>query len=68
MLSLCVVQKTGKMEEVAKICYGLAALCGIAATQFLRKSDSEVGIALSCAAFGIFRFGRIHLTNRTNTF
>ena len=45
------------MEEVAKICYGIAALGAIAATQFLRKSDSEVGIALSCAAFGIFGFG-----------
>ena len=57
MFSQYVVQKTGKMEEVAKICYGLAALCGIAATQFLRKSNSEIGIALSCAAFGVFGFG-----------
>ena len=52
-----IVQKTGKMEEVAKVFYGIACLGGIAVTQFLRKSDSEVGIAISCAIFGIFGFG-----------
>ena len=52
-----IVQKTGKMEEVAKVFYGIACLGGIAVTQFLRKSDSEVGIAISCAMFGIFGFG-----------
>ena len=45
------------MEEVAKVFYGIACLGGIAVTQFLRKSDSEVGIAISCAIFGIFGFG-----------
>ncbi len=44
-----VVQKTGKMEEVAKVFYGIACLAGICVTQFMRKSDMAVAIALSCA-------------------
>ena len=44
-----IVQKTGKMEEVAKICYGIASLAGIGVCQFLRKSDMKVAIALLSA-------------------
>ena len=52
-----IVQKTGKMEEVAKIFMAIACIGGIAVTQFLRKSNVEAGIALSCSAFGVFGFG-----------
>lgn len=51
------VQKTGKMEEVAKVFYGIACLAGIAATQLMRKPDQQVAIALCCSLFGVFGFG-----------
>jgi FLVCR family MFS transporter 7 len=44
-----IVQKTGRMEEVAKIFFGIASIAGILVTQFLRKPDQEVLIALFCA-------------------
>ena len=51
------MQKTGKMEEVAKIFYCIAALDAILVAEFMRKSDQPVVIALCCAIFGIFGFG-----------
>ena len=45
------------MEEVAKICYCIAALDCILVAEFMRKSEQSVMIAFCCAVFGIFGFG-----------
>ena len=45
------------MEEVAKIFFAIASLGSILIAEFLRKSQYEAVIALSCALFGIFGFG-----------
>ena len=52
-----IVQKTGQMEEVAKICFCIASLDSILVSEFMRKADQSVMIALCCAIFGIFGFG-----------
>ena len=52
-----IVQKTGAMEEVAKICFGIAALDCVLVAEFMRLSDQSVMIALCCAIFGVFGFG-----------
>eukprot|EP00093_Oithona_nana_P009054 09054.XXX_458141_457607_1 [CDS] Oithona nana genome sequencing. len=45
------------MEEVAKICFCIASLDSILVSEFMRKADQSVMIALCCAIFGIFGFG-----------
>ena len=52
-----IVDKFGHMEEVAKIFFAIASLGSILIAEFLRKSQYEAVIALSCALFGIFGFG-----------
>ena len=47
LLAGMIVNKTGKLEEVIKICGGLAATSGIVCMQFLRKPHKDVGILIS---------------------
>ena len=57
IISGIIVEKYGHMEEVAKIAFAIASIVSVAISEFLRKSDREVILALSCALFGIFGFG-----------
>ena len=49
--------KFGRIEDVAKLFFGIAVLLGIVNTQLLRKSDLDVAIAISFSLFGAFAFG-----------
>jgi len=51
------VEKYGKMEELTKLFYGIAGICGILIAEFMRLSDMKVAIALFCSLFGVFGFG-----------
>ena len=51
------VEKFGRMEEISKLFYGIAGICGIAIAELVRKSDMKVYIALFCSLFGVFGFG-----------
>ena len=51
------VEKVGRMEEIAKLFFGIAGIFGILIAEFMRFSDKEVWIALFCSAFGVFGFG-----------
>lgn len=57
IISGLIVEKYGHMEEIAKICYAIASLVSILIAEFLRKSNQEAVLALSCALFGVFGFG-----------
>ena len=43
------VEKTGRMEETAKVLMALGVLAGIGITEFMRKPNMEVALALFCA-------------------
>ena len=51
------VEKYGRMEEIAKLFYGIAGICGILIAEFMRISDVKTYIALFCSLFGVFGFG-----------
>ena len=52
-----IVDKTGKMEEVSKLCFGIAGIFGILLVEFMRLSDKGVWITIFASAFGVFGFG-----------
>ena len=52
-----ITEKIGHMEEVAKIGFAIASLVSVLISEFLRKSNQEVVLALCCALFGVFGFG-----------
>ena len=52
-----IVEKYGHMEEVAKICFAIGSIVSVFISEFLRKSNQEVVLALCCSLFGIFGFG-----------
>ena len=51
------VEKYGRMEEISKLFYGIAGICGILIAEFIRMSDMKAPIALFCSLFGVFGFG-----------
>ena len=57
ILSGLMVEKFGRIEDVAKLFFGLAVLLGILIAQLLRESDLRAGVAVSFALFGVFAFG-----------
>ena len=57
IISGIIVQKYGHMEEVAKILFAIASFVSIFIAEFLRKSNQDFVLALSCALFGVFGFG-----------
>lgn len=57
LISGALVEKFGRIEDVAKLFFGIAVLLGIVNTQLLRKSDLDVAIAISFSLFGAFAFG-----------
>ena len=57
LISGALVEQFGRIEDVAKLFFGIAVLLGIVNTQLLRKSDLDVAIAISFSLFGAFAFG-----------
>ena len=45
------------MEEVAKICFAVGSLVSVLISEFLRKSEQQIIVAVCCALFGVFGFG-----------
>ena len=52
-----IVEKFGHMEEVAKICFAIGSLVSVLISEFLRKSEQQIIVAVCCALFGVFGFG-----------
>ena len=57
ILSGLMVERFGRIEDVAKLFFGLAVLLGILIAQLLRESGLRAGVAVSFALFGVFAFG-----------
>ena len=51
------MEKFGRIEDVAKLFFGIAVLLGIVNTQLLRKSNLDAAIAIAFSLFGAFAFG-----------
>lgn len=49
ILGSVVSEKTGKMQETAKVMFGLAVISGIAMDQCLGFSDMKVALVISSA-------------------
>lgn len=57
ILTGILVERFGRMEEVAKVFYGFAGIFGILIAEFMRFGDMGVWIALFASSFGVFGFG-----------
>ena len=57
IISGLLVEKFGNIEQVTKLFFGLAVLCGLLIAQLLRESNLDVIVAVSFALFGVFAFG-----------
>ena len=47
-----------RMEEIAKVFYGIAGIFGLLIAEFMRIPGNEFLIALWCSMFGVFGFGK----------
>ena len=57
IISGLLVEKFGNIEQVTKLFFGFAVLCGLLIAQLLRESNLDVIVAISFALFGVFAFG-----------